>query len=633
MKLDHCLFGYDDGHRLLASSLPLQSESSLLTELSDLAPGTVFGHSEGYWTGIPVPDIRRYALMRTWPAPEMSRPGCVWTHALLIEPALLESIEDLSVLQGLFIRPNKLADTDYYREQLSVDTERFAKITTSIDGPIARELIAALYGEGGRAVEVTSPGELDAHLFAVWSQQWPRLRRNFRFQTAASRAGRSAGNIRFDITVTLKQSHNATAHKQDSGVAWLRISARDLQVGGGGPLRRFLWSYGQDVRRQRSSFHPNTQAKDGQRLVHLIEEAFPGVDDARRLKEDIVDGVVVAPAQAELLYTLYSNRKPPCFPPLTEAGIVRLSSLWIEQSDLILRLAEIMLGTSDALGPSVLNAIAPRINATEFWLLTRAYPHIRPQLLVADKELELDAETLAELLPLVPLKTKGLSDFITQLISLDDERIATVAFATFPCMTARQVILAMCDENIKENGPWTIELTRRSEVLFKPEIMGLASSASLLFRLAESLGWVTPEVIATGVGPWLAAIKNVQNDLHGDRADMFHSFLIALALQSGGDDGQKAIELFFGFVHKKILKSALHGPAREILLPFLPELGWLSAWDFGRRFRLALARAYVHNQWPPKSYAALSSDRKVRAMLADAALETPGGKPYCDAIS
>src|SRR5476649_1952553 len=118
MKIDQCLFGYDDGNRLLASSFPLGAETSLLTELSDLAPGTVFGRSEGYWTGLPAPSIGRYVLMRTWPAPEMPRPGCVWTHALLIKPNYLESIADLSRLQTLVIQPANSKDRDRYREPM-----------------------------------------------------------------------------------------------------------------------------------------------------------------------------------------------------------------------------------------------------------------------------------------------------------------------------------------------------------------------------------------------------------------------------------------------------------------------------------------------------------------------------------
>src|SRR3546814_5522694 len=77
MTIDQCLFGYEDGHRLLASSMSLGDQTSLLTKLSDLAPGTLFGSSNGYWTGLPLPELGRYALFRTWPAPEMPRPGCV----------------------------------------------------------------------------------------------------------------------------------------------------------------------------------------------------------------------------------------------------------------------------------------------------------------------------------------------------------------------------------------------------------------------------------------------------------------------------------------------------------------------------------------------------------------------------
>src|SRR3546814_20493757 len=86
MTIDQCLFGYEDGHRLLASSMSLGDQTSLLTKLSDLAPGTLFGSSHGYWTGLPLPELARYALFRTWPAPELPRPGCVWTHALLPPP-------------------------------------------------------------------------------------------------------------------------------------------------------------------------------------------------------------------------------------------------------------------------------------------------------------------------------------------------------------------------------------------------------------------------------------------------------------------------------------------------------------------------------------------------------------------
>ena len=182
MNVDQCLFGYEDGHRLLASSLPLGDESSLLTELSDLAPGTIFGSSEGYWTGLPIASLGRYVLMRTWPAPEMSRPGCVWTHALLLEPLLLEVISDLSILQSLFLRPEKPTDRARYRTKVDVSAHLASPIAKRQKSSVLTSLLSALYGTHTSSIEIQQPGELDAPLFNVWSQQWPRLRRNFRFR-------------------------------------------------------------------------------------------------------------------------------------------------------------------------------------------------------------------------------------------------------------------------------------------------------------------------------------------------------------------------------------------------------------------------------------------------------------------
>src|SRR4051812_34320413 len=85
-KLNQCLFGYDDGHRKIASSirLPDEVETQLLL-LTDMAPGLNSGEIEPYWTGTPVPALKSYALIKTWPAPEMPRPGCVWSHVLLLQ--------------------------------------------------------------------------------------------------------------------------------------------------------------------------------------------------------------------------------------------------------------------------------------------------------------------------------------------------------------------------------------------------------------------------------------------------------------------------------------------------------------------------------------------------------------------
>ena len=52
-------------------------------------------------------------LSKTWAAPEISRPGCIWTHSLFISFTELAQIEDPRILLQLFVRP-----TDDRRKQI-----------------------------------------------------------------------------------------------------------------------------------------------------------------------------------------------------------------------------------------------------------------------------------------------------------------------------------------------------------------------------------------------------------------------------------------------------------------------------------------------------------------------------------
>src|SRR4051794_284651 len=82
------LYGYDDGHRLLASSVELDGvDQHLLARQTD-SPDAGTPGWEALLAGYPLPS-GRYAWTMTWPAPEMSRPGCVWTHVLILDLAAL----------------------------------------------------------------------------------------------------------------------------------------------------------------------------------------------------------------------------------------------------------------------------------------------------------------------------------------------------------------------------------------------------------------------------------------------------------------------------------------------------------------------------------------------------------------
>ncbi|MBB2166729.1 hypothetical protein HLH26_19845 [Gluconacetobacter sp. 1b LMG 1731] len=376
------------------------------------------------------------------------------------------------------------------------------------------------------------------------------------------------------------------------------------------------------------------------RTSDLVETSTPNPTDAIHLKQELVDGKLVPGAQLEIFWYILTQGGEAVFPPPTEAGIRHLAQLWPERSGDLLHLAEYTADSAEPLARSVFAAITGAMSIEGFWSITESYPRVRermvearPDLLAEDGAFELDNSTMVRMFCLVPPDGSIIGRLVPRLLLRDDERLASEIFNRFPYETASQVIAAANTGNVRVGRAWLQELVRRPRILLDPTIMGRIDHTSLLYEIANTLGWLTPEVVSAGSDPWIAALKNVVDDLADDKRDILQAFLIALGISSGGDGGRQILEKFFEPVHEQELKSRLPWRARDILLPVLADVSWGKGWDYGLRLRLAVAAAYVRNSYSPESYAALSRKRKVRTMLYDAATDIPGGKPYAEAVS
>jgi hypothetical protein len=119
-KVDQLVFGYDDGHRLLEGSRRLAvGDVSLLLGATDAAPRS---ETDRLLTGLRLPASGIFAVCVTWSAPEISRPGAVWAHVLLIEDRPLGEMEDPLSLIDLARRP-ALDRISQYSESVPLDTE------------------------------------------------------------------------------------------------------------------------------------------------------------------------------------------------------------------------------------------------------------------------------------------------------------------------------------------------------------------------------------------------------------------------------------------------------------------------------------------------------------------------------
>lgn len=117
MKIEQMLHGYDNGHRLLAGSVLLKYKGDMdaIAILSDWSEYIATdGGDSSYVTAYPLKHSGYYVIAKTWYADEMQRPGCVWTHSLLIPLDELNNLDDFSRIKDLFERPDKEKGFDAY---------------------------------------------------------------------------------------------------------------------------------------------------------------------------------------------------------------------------------------------------------------------------------------------------------------------------------------------------------------------------------------------------------------------------------------------------------------------------------------------------------------------------------------
>jgi hypothetical protein len=245
---DQFVFGYDDGHRLLAGSRELGGD--VLMRLLGATDAAIEPGSPPLVTGLTVPETGEYLFAVTWPAPELPRPGCVWAHALLVGPRALREPRTVDVLLGLPRRPSgDRADLARYTTVAALDDRAPQPPCYLPVGPIDRDVVerVALLAYSPTAGGVVVDGRLDAAasgLLALWRAQWPQLRARFCFRT---RAVVTRGPSHYDVTVAAKArgvEESLAAPDGERVPRWVSALVADAESGDGTALRRFLLTFG-----------------------------------------------------------------------------------------------------------------------------------------------------------------------------------------------------------------------------------------------------------------------------------------------------------------------------------------------------------------------------------------------------
>src|SRR6266550_4655687 len=316
IKAHQFLHGYDDGHRLLRNSVALSpAQQKLMLILSDLSGPSLVQGFDSYLTGYPLLDVGAYAVARTWYASEMKRPGCVWTHTLMLSLDDLVRLSQPQLILRHFRRPSHdTSSVDYAHdvdlEAPDVDHPVSQRMGPAPDLQVAKLVLSALYREPDKAVLIPSrtAAEYEETVLSMWAQQPPVLRTRCGFCTGAL-APRTANGRLLDIQVVPRSSAQHASRSVAGAVVvlegieneappsdeWLSVLTEDLMRGEVSPrlLRRFLADYAWQTEPPRTVMKPLTEvyrlltlhrsALTAGAAAELLAERFPSPKAAPRL--------------------------------------------------------------------------------------------------------------------------------------------------------------------------------------------------------------------------------------------------------------------------------------------------------------------------------------------------------------
>jgi len=294
------LFGYEDGHRLLAGSRDLAPATAVaLLAATDAA---MPDGSAPLVTGLALAKSSEYAFCVTWSATELPRPGAVWAHALVVAEADLAEPRALETLVGLPRRPSRgVADLGSYRAPIALEGAVPAAPSylpaRATDRELLAELAFAAYDPRGEAtVAHEELGSAAKALLSLWRAQWPALRAAFSFRT---REVVRPGTPEFDLTVTRKirgQGGESAASTPAGTEPWLKSVVEDAASVATTPLRDFLWAFGphepRDPRRlgALARLWPSIVARNGRAARAQLERDWPSPQSGVALKQILFGG-------------------------------------------------------------------------------------------------------------------------------------------------------------------------------------------------------------------------------------------------------------------------------------------------------------------------------------------------------
>jgi hypothetical protein len=648
IRVHQALHGYADGHRLIACSTQLKPrDQKTMLFMSDVSGGGAELDSSGYLTGYPLADSGLYAIGRTWAATEMVRPGCVWTHTLLLEFADLANLPEMRFLDNEFERPSSLEARDY-TSPLTIGRLPADQTFRKTNHQTLKNILAALY-EFPRDKIVSAADEDSTRIaFLVWAQQWPRLRRTFRFCTLAF-ADRSLEGAPFDLQFTPTRDRSIRSRfseavdsdrKDVPPSSWLEDALEDISWGQEGKLRQFLKEVGGDVAGGREMFVPlcllhrmiprfGTDSALIENAISLIDSTFDSTS-ASSLRSLLVTAVARHPESinARSADFLIAN-----FEMLNEASLTDPShelgrALWSYQPDKVLQMAQIP-GSQSSFATATIETL-PKGRLIDSvmkkpGLLTEVIHH-RPDLLSEPQLWTVKGDWPQKVLSSGSFDSADIVKAILRAQRYDLLPEAIRAFGTLAMLKGASQITTELGQEHVDYSFWLDAAINDPSCI--ADFFDLESNIPISILLAIAKG-THPDALPNDVGsdPWATALSKISGRLDEKNQQFLAGYLLARAFGYRSHSQVDLIAYSFDEVYFGALNERLGEEAWGFLERALPR-SWFSDWDHCQKLRDGVTDLFVNRDLPSDGFPRITRDDALFNQLVQLTSHNSRGRKY-----
>lgn len=675
ITVHQCLHGYADGHRLLRQSTPLPDDvlRTLLT-MTDASGSTTPGF-EICLTGYPLRTIGMYVFGKTWTAPEMPRPGCVWTHSLLIETGDLERLLSAQAVTHLLTYPSPEVSSSFYCEALQVDIPPCPSPVhlSEAEMSIAGLVLQMLYSDGDRPVLIVSDesSPLERVLLAVWEQQWPSLRAATSFCSGSISTRRIEGqplDLQVVPTARVRQVVRdlPTAHvitppwKMTDEPSWVRAAVRELDLTQPSDLRSCLWTLGASVGADRSAFSQIIDISQGLRsvlrgegsLIDLISDIagrFPAPSDGAALKT-----ALFASAPSDLLGSCFAEKQvieclahTPHFQSFDAQALhlhERSQHLWTNDptaaQDILLSL---LSQEPTPFGKLIVHSLLAAMDLDHVFELDHRMPGVlfaairaNPRLAVSHRIWRLEPDLQREVLAALPEEGQTEIGTFAEVVRTALDCATDVRGEEFVRKLGMVTVRAFLDwvedqENIRPSRfleTWfgLIENYPSESLAWLAE-----QDAARPFTVLVIVGSIHPDTYDVQLLPLsilLQRLPSVSFQTADAIAIRAYARVFSLGMKAATLEAAGLVAMSFGIVHQAAALQVLDYTSWQVVENYVPSLSWFRNWDKCERLRRGLIGAFIGNDWPMDAFLLCGQREDIFRCLVRSCQEVKGGMAF-----